>query len=468
MSLRALIGSQRRAQTSTQIANGILQRKCDKCRKKKRALQRSAFGPAPEIAPPVVHEVLSSPGQQLDLETRAFFEPRFGHDFSRVRVHADARAAESAWAVNALAYTVGQDVVFGFGQYAPKSSAGGRLLAHELMHVVQQGFSHSEGALVIDPSASTEMDANDSISRIGDVTSMPRIFRSISPSMSQALQRKKGQCKGSGDACAASDLCAIPDTGKEGRREQSDRWELEVNIDIERSSWESALRNKEFGHTYVRFWESNGRAYTYGFYPASELPNENRRTVSGCVHHPDTSHYACIDEIVSYSLSHEQYNAGLARAQEICRDGHSYGATYTCTTYAEEIAHSSGKTLPSSRSEPTDVFYQQIPAIDNPNTLIENVRSARGNLSTDEGIRNWVSANDPRTIGQLPTQELIRMINRLMDGWVSDDDVSAIERICRSVTSTAQVARIQRAIIPRVGELMDFGHRRRVRLSLNR
>lgn len=138
MSLRALIGSQRRAQTSTQIANGILQRKCDKCRKKKRALQRSAFGPAPEIAPPVVHEVLSSPGQQLDLETRAFFEPRFGHDFSRVRVHADARAAESAWAVNALAYTVGQDVVFGFGQYAPKSSAGGRLLAHELMHVVQQ------------------------------------------------------------------------------------------------------------------------------------------------------------------------------------------------------------------------------------------------------------------------------------------------------------------------------------------
>src|SRR5205085_3153068 len=70
--------------------------------------------------------------------TRTFMEPRFGHDFSRVRVHADGRAAESARSVNALAYTVGEDLVFGAGQYAPGTSAGKRLLAHELSHVVQQ------------------------------------------------------------------------------------------------------------------------------------------------------------------------------------------------------------------------------------------------------------------------------------------------------------------------------------------
>jgi peptidoglycan hydrolase-like protein with peptidoglycan-binding domain len=68
-------------------------------------------------------------------------EPRFGHDFSAVQVHADARAARSAAAVNALAYTVGRDVVFGAGQYAPGSGAGQRLLAHELAHVVQQSAS---------------------------------------------------------------------------------------------------------------------------------------------------------------------------------------------------------------------------------------------------------------------------------------------------------------------------------------
>jgi hypothetical protein len=85
-----------------------------------------------------VHPVLSSEGQPLDAETQAFMEPRFGHDFSKVRIHADERAAESARSLNALAYTVGQDIVFGEGQYAPGTSVGKRLLAHELTHTLQQ------------------------------------------------------------------------------------------------------------------------------------------------------------------------------------------------------------------------------------------------------------------------------------------------------------------------------------------
>ncbi|MGH7391044.1 MAG: eCIS core domain-containing protein [Candidatus Rokuibacteriota bacterium] len=78
------------------------------------------------------------PGRPLDAAARAFFEPRFGHDFSHVRVHTDDRAAESARAVNALAYTAGHDIVFGRAQYASDASTGGRLLAHELVHVLQQ------------------------------------------------------------------------------------------------------------------------------------------------------------------------------------------------------------------------------------------------------------------------------------------------------------------------------------------
>ena len=89
-------------------------------------------------APPIVHDVLRSPGQPLDTAARAFMEPRFGHDFSRVRIHTDARAAESAAAINARAYTVGRDIVFAPGRYEPASTAGGKLLAHELTHVVQQ------------------------------------------------------------------------------------------------------------------------------------------------------------------------------------------------------------------------------------------------------------------------------------------------------------------------------------------
>jgi len=81
---------------------------------------------------------LRSPGEPLDATTRAFFEPRFGHDFSKVRVHVDSTAAESARAVNALAYTVAPHVVFGAGRHAPSTRSGRELLAHELTHVVQQ------------------------------------------------------------------------------------------------------------------------------------------------------------------------------------------------------------------------------------------------------------------------------------------------------------------------------------------
>ncbi len=92
---------------------------------------------APPIAP-IVHEVLRSPGQVLSATTRAFMGARFGHDFSGVRVHADGEAADAAAAVRARAYTVGSNIVFGEGEYAPATAGGQRLLAHELTHVVQQ------------------------------------------------------------------------------------------------------------------------------------------------------------------------------------------------------------------------------------------------------------------------------------------------------------------------------------------
>ena len=136
----------------TNAPSGILQRKCttcgnhtvaggkcEDCKDKKGVLQRKSSNNSEHSeVPPIVHEVLNSSGQPLDKTTRAFFEPRFGYDFSRVRVHIDAKAAESAQAVNALAYTVGRDVVFGNAMYMPDTIRGKQLLAHELTHVVQQ------------------------------------------------------------------------------------------------------------------------------------------------------------------------------------------------------------------------------------------------------------------------------------------------------------------------------------------
>lgn len=87
--------------------------------------------------PPVVNDVLRSSGRPLDPSTRVLMEDRFGHDFSKVRVHSDPLAANSALAVNAQAYTVGSQIVFGAGRYN-SGARGQHLLAHELAHVVQQ------------------------------------------------------------------------------------------------------------------------------------------------------------------------------------------------------------------------------------------------------------------------------------------------------------------------------------------
>jgi hypothetical protein len=132
----ALLGLQRKCACGKHTgARG----ECEECKKNHVTLQRRPNGFAEQnSAPPIVNEVLRSPGQPLDQATRAFMEPRFGHDFSQVRVHADAQAAESAQALNALAYTAERDIVFGAGRYAPGAFEGRRLLAHELTHVVQQ------------------------------------------------------------------------------------------------------------------------------------------------------------------------------------------------------------------------------------------------------------------------------------------------------------------------------------------
>lgn len=151
MSQRLATPNRQAASPAPALVHGVLQRKCAGCGnhnlaggecadyKKKDPLRRKATcGAEVQEVPSIVHDVLSSPGQPLETGTRTFFAQRFAHDFSGVRVHADSRAAESARAVNALAYTVGQQVVFGAGQFRPETTSGKHLLAHELAHVVQQ------------------------------------------------------------------------------------------------------------------------------------------------------------------------------------------------------------------------------------------------------------------------------------------------------------------------------------------
>lgn len=162
---------------------------CESCTRKR--LQRKAIGREGDFeAPPVVQAVLRGSGRPLDPHTRATLEPRFGRDFSAVRVHSDARAAESARAVGALAYTVGHQIVFGAGQYDPGSKAGQRLLAHELTHTIQQSAFGTAVSPKLEVGASHSA-AESEADRVADLVTAGLSAPSVHAAPGPLLQRQE-------------------------------------------------------------------------------------------------------------------------------------------------------------------------------------------------------------------------------------------------------------------------------------
>jgi hypothetical protein len=138
-----------------------------------------------DAVPASVDRVLSGSGRPLDPALQLDMGQRFGYDFSRVRVHSDVAAEQSARDVNALAYTVGRNIVFGTGQYAPSTPRGQHLLAHELAHVLQQGALDRPTDLAVDaPGSPLELHADQMVAQ---VMSGGRLQRSSARSASPGL-----------------------------------------------------------------------------------------------------------------------------------------------------------------------------------------------------------------------------------------------------------------------------------------
>ncbi len=459
------------APSFTPANKGLLQRKCadDECRKKKLTLHRySTDNAEPSTVPPIVHEVLRSPGQPLDPATRAFMEPRFGHDFARVkvrhqaklkisqpddiyeqeadqisdqvmrigfekgkkvtqcrennlirgfevsgdiareinslhgrgspldpptrafmesrfghdfsqvRVHSDARAANLARSINALAFTTGRDLVFETGQYIPGTDSGKRLLAHELAHVVQQD-GHSTG--------------------LG-------IFR-VSASM-----------------CAKPSSCAAPDFMGAGT---ASSWKLTLAVDKEEEGL-GRLKSGNVGHTWVKLTDNTGTKYSYGFWPQTFFNSKRPFSpVAGCVHHPDILHeppkaknYIAID----YPLTEDKYLKALNYAQSICRTKPDYNlVTYNCTSFAIDVARAAEISPPSSTTL----------AIHNPNALYEGIKKKKEEGHTDVSV----PFSDALHAASQEAAELAQRLER--------EASEAVERrIIREVASEAAETRIRR------------------------
>jgi Domain of unknown function (DUF4157)/Peptidase_C39 like family len=197
---------------------------CAQCRAKRLLRQRDQASPARLTGVArSVDDVLRSAGRPLEPAVRGEMEARLGHDFSRVRVHTDARASDSAQAVDALAYTVGRDIVFRNGEFAPQSPRGRRLLAHELVHTVQ-AFGRSSSSLDAD-AAEREADA---LSRAA--LDRPRRLRvavagSVRPGM---LQRQLGPGRQLGPTKATLLTSLLEDIDRETTTAIQLRTELEM------------------------------------------------------------------------------------------------------------------------------------------------------------------------------------------------------------------------------------------------
>lgn len=190
----------------------------NKCSQSAPAIQRrfaNALNGSTE-APSIVHDVLSSAGKPLENATLNYMEPRFGHDFSQVRIHNDSKAEKSANAVSARAYTVGQNIVFGAGQYSPGTSTGNHLLAHELTHVIQQGVADSTRFI---EGSSEEKDSTRQIHQtISSDKAVDEISRKTAPKLRTGPTLQRAECPCCADGISISNINRIDTASQMGHR----------------------------------------------------------------------------------------------------------------------------------------------------------------------------------------------------------------------------------------------------------
>jgi hypothetical protein len=177
----------------TKLSPIDIQRKCAHCEEEEKLqMKGESNSGGGMIAPAVVSNVVNSPGQSLDAGTRGFMESRFGYDFGNVKVHNDSLAHQSSSEINALAYTHGNHVVFGEGQYQPNSNSGKQLLAHELAHVVQQDENNfaEEFSIQRTPDAPGKAKPAKAVVSCPTVSSFETIVKS-----SSAISDANGKCR---------------------------------------------------------------------------------------------------------------------------------------------------------------------------------------------------------------------------------------------------------------------------------
>lgn len=311
-----------RTVTATRVSP--IQRLCTECQEaeseessqqaplQKRSAQLLSSGkiPVSQTAEASTVPVLQSSGQPLDAVTRAFMEPRFGYDFSQVRVHADARAGQSASAIDARAYTAGQHVVFGADQYRPTTQAGRHLLAHELTHVVQQ----SQDRVRIQRIPATckgkkraEVDA-EVTAKVADAVTDPAAL----PALYLAMKRARACFPGFDEAIFLSLVPAATKIYPSTLRKSVSRGHAKaIQIDDRRLAWAESL--KPFAGYYLS-----------GFDTANRLLSGGKRQKLGGTLAPDHEPFTKFADKQNESKNRSKAQSAFSQANVLVFSGHQY------------------------------------------------------------------------------------------------------------------------------------------------
>lgn len=588
---------------------------CPKCQANHRSdkdefLQRRRVNgndAGPETAAPsIVHDVLRAPGRPLDASAKAFFEPRFGADFSQVRIHTDGRAAEAARSVNAQAFTVGRHVVFGAGQYASGSGIGRRLLAHELTHVIQQDSAGStesgialvqrapetwyrgeaegvapakpgsvihdfgDGLYLTDDPALAAKYANiragrtpatgqvvaatferTLLGRVLDLSTDPRwatYMRETTPSGNTHEQlirmanenywrffheflRRHGLVlenfdtiigpeyvrngtqiciRNPGIAAQVRGMLGIPSTGDAPARAPA-KYPVESRFRV--LSTDKIPGGRVVSYVEVALGDGlealNGRVTASGGRPVpTRFTLRITTDVNGALVAAEafSRETAALAETLARQALNTAPRAGAAEVGTgVASATRSVSPWVRGASWAGLVLFAAISVYRYSTATPEDrprvlahvggglaagmvgsyVVCNLLLGIETlgwsllicgaavgvpagfGGEAIADVAYDEATIDDDE-IREWTASHSLADIGRLPTGEKLRLIFSLMRGWISDEDVTSIERILSSVRSAAEISALRQAIEPHITEMTSIGQRTQVRMALGR
>jgi hypothetical protein len=459
---------------------GSLQRKCscggsggecEQCKQEKeeKMLQRKAAGHAgSDVAPPIVHEVLNSPGQPLDRTTREFFEPRFGMDFSKVRVHTGGLAASSAEAVNSLAYTVGNAIIMNSGQYQPHAATGQSLIAHELTHVAQnsgtlQRFEKSERSEIA-PHYGDVLNTAKDIADKSVVTGLVGGGNIDWPTFVD----NAGGFGFKAVAASASGLTSLPN-----------RYLFSCRCGL-----------IDFRHFYQLMWiamvKNNAKATEKGREHELTSEPESRFAPEDTPSNAMGALFGSFLEKHWASYSPDQFVAALRQFLNLCApvDFASMPTADQDTVVDYYGERNPDKTPKNPNESATPATLSVSACATGGRALPFNVDTGDPNKKTLTGpaypygltfqlrnaseVRDWVTGNASAVIAGIEVGEKIRLLKILLDGWVHDSDVAAVEKICNSITNASEMTTLRAAIAPLAKAMNSSGQRSRVDAAINR